>query len=85
MVRGMAKTYAPQGVRLNTVSPGSVDTSMMRVGLSDEELESIVSAIPVGRLATPDEIADIVVFLSSDHARYITGATINVSGGSLMY
>ena len=58
---------------------------MMLSGLTDEALASFVGGIPLGRLAEPDEVAGSVVFLASDHARYITGATINVSGGFLMY
>ena len=58
---------------------------MMVDGLTDEALSSFVAGIPLGRLAQPDELAGSVVFLASDHARYITGATINVSGGFLMY
>ena len=85
MTRGMARTYAQRGVRVNTVSPGGVETSMMLGGLTDEALASFVAGIPLGRLAEPDELAGSVVFLASDHARYITGATINVSGGFLMY
>jgi NAD(P)-dependent dehydrogenase (short-subunit alcohol dehydrogenase family) len=54
-------------------------------GLTEEALASFVAGIPLGRLAQPDELAGTVVFLASDHARYITGATINVSGGFLMY
>jgi NAD(P)-dependent dehydrogenase (short-subunit alcohol dehydrogenase family) len=85
MTRGMARTYAADGVRVNTVSPGGVDTPMMLGGLTDEALASFVAGIPLGRLAEPAELAGTVVFLASDHARYITGATINVSGGFLMY
>ena len=85
MTRGMARTYAPGGVRVNTVSPGGVETPMMVTGLAEEALAGFVDDIPLGRLAQPDEVAGSVVFLASDHARYITGATINVSGGFLMY
>jgi NAD(P)-dependent dehydrogenase (short-subunit alcohol dehydrogenase family) len=85
MARGMARTYAADGVRVNTVSPGGVNTPMMLGGLTDEGLASFVAGIPLGRLAEPSELAGTVVFLASDHARYITGATINVSGGFLMY
>jgi NAD(P)-dependent dehydrogenase (short-subunit alcohol dehydrogenase family) len=85
MTRGMARTYAPSGVRVNTVSPGGVETPMMLSGMTDEALAGFVASIPLGRLAQPDELAGSVVFLASDHARYITGATINVSGGFLMY
>ena len=58
---------------------------MMLTGLTDEALAGFVGGIPIGRLAQPDEVAGSVVFLASDHAKYITGATINVSGGFLMY
>jgi NAD(P)-dependent dehydrogenase (short-subunit alcohol dehydrogenase family) len=85
MTRGMARTYAPSKVRVNTVSPGGAETPMMLGGLNEEALASFVAGIPLGRLAQPDEVAGAVVFLASDHARYITGATINVSGGFLMY
>jgi len=85
MTRGMARTYAPDGIRVNTVSPGGAETPMMVGGMTDEAMSSFVSNIPLGRLAEPDEIAGAVLFLASDHARYITGATINVSGGFLMY
>jgi NAD(P)-dependent dehydrogenase (short-subunit alcohol dehydrogenase family) len=85
MTRGMARTYAASGVRVNTVSPGGVDTPMMVDGLTEEALADFVASIPLGRLAEPDELAGSVVFLASDHARYITGATINVTGGFLMY
>lgn len=85
MTRGMARTYAAAKVRVNTVSPGGVETPMMLGGLSEEALASFVAGIPLGRLAKPDELAGAVVFLASDHARYITGATLNVSGGFLMY
>lgn len=85
MVRGMARTYAPHQVRVNAVSPGGVDTPMMLGGMTDEALAGFVAGIPLGRLAQPDELATSVVFLASDQARYITGATLNVSGGFLMY
>jgi NAD(P)-dependent dehydrogenase (short-subunit alcohol dehydrogenase family) len=85
MTRGMARTYAPDGVRVNTVSPGGADTPMMLEGLTSEGLAGFLAGIPLGRLADPAEVAGSVVFLASDHARYITGATLNVSGGFLMY
>ena len=85
MCRGLARTYAKDGITVNSVSPGAVDTSMMRGGLTDEQLEASIAMIPLGYMAEPDDLAGTVVFLASDHARYITGATINVSGGWLMY
>jgi NAD(P)-dependent dehydrogenase (short-subunit alcohol dehydrogenase family) len=85
MSRGLARTLAPDGITVNTVSPGAADTSMMRSGMTDEGLAEFVKMIPLGRMAAPSEVASSVLFLSSDLARYITGATINVSGGQLMY
>ena len=85
MCRGLARTYAKDGITVNSVSPGAVDTPMMRGGLTDEQLQASIDMIPMGYMADPDQLAGTVVFLASDHASYITGATINVSGGWLMY
>jgi NAD(P)-dependent dehydrogenase (short-subunit alcohol dehydrogenase family) len=85
MSRGLARTYGPDGILVNCVSPGAVDTPMLRDGMTDQALESFRAQIPLGRFAAPEELAGAVVFLASDHASYITGATLNVSGGQLMY
>jgi NAD(P)-dependent dehydrogenase (short-subunit alcohol dehydrogenase family) len=85
LTRGLARSFAPTGVRVNAVSPGGVDTPMMRSGMTDEAMAGFVSMIPLGRLAEPDELAGSVLFLASDASRYLTGTVINVSGGQLMY
>lgn len=85
MSRGLARTYAKDGITVNVVSPGGVDTPMMTANQTEEQLRGFVELIPVGRLATPEEIAGAVVFLASEQGRYITGTTLNVSGGQLMY
>jgi NAD(P)-dependent dehydrogenase (short-subunit alcohol dehydrogenase family) len=85
MSRGLARTLARDGIRVNTVAPGIVDTPLLRSGLDDEGVSAQIDTVPLGRLAEPDEIASAVVFLSSDKASYVTGATLNVSGGQLMY
>ena len=85
MSRGLARTYGPDGILVNCVAPGAVDTPMLREGMSDEALEAFRAQIPLGRFAAPREVAGAVVFLASDHASYITGAVLNVSGGQLMY
>lgn len=85
MTRGLARTYAGDGITVNAVSPGGVDTPMMTANQTEEQLRPFLELIPVGRLATPVEIAGAVVFLASKQASYITGATLNVSGGQLMY
>ena len=85
MTRGLARTYAADGIRVNAVAPGLVDTPMIHDDLPAAVLQGLVDQVPVGRLATPEEVAPAVVFLASDHAVYITGTTLNVSGGWLMY
>jgi NAD(P)-dependent dehydrogenase (short-subunit alcohol dehydrogenase family) len=85
LTRGLARTYAEDGITVNAVSPGAADTAMMRSGLTDAQVQGYVQSIPLGRMAAPSELAGTVLFLASDHASYITGATINVSGGWLMY
>lgn len=85
MSRGLARALAPDGIRVNTVAPGAVDTDMMRSGLSADDMNAFVETIPLGRMAHPSEMAGLVVFLCSDHGRYITGATVNATGGQIMY
>lgn len=85
MSRGLARTLAPQGIRVNTVAPGFVDTPMMRSGLTDAQLQASVEQVPWGRMAEPEEVADTVAFLIGRDSRYMTGATLNVTGGQLMY
>ena len=68
MSRGLARTWAPDGITVNTVSPGAADTPMMREGLTEEALEAFISTVPLGRMAEPDEVASAVIFLASDHA-----------------
>lgn len=85
MTRGLARTFGPHGITVNSVSPGQVRTPMLMKDLPPEVYESMRQATPLGYVAEPEELAGTVVFLASDHARYITGAVINVSGGFLMY
>jgi len=85
MTRGLARTFGAHQITVNTVSPGQVHTPMLMNGLSPEVYESMKKQTPLGYVAEPEELAGPVVFLASDHAKYITGSTINVSGGFLMY
>jgi NAD(P)-dependent dehydrogenase (short-subunit alcohol dehydrogenase family) len=85
MSRGLARTYGAHGITVNTVAPGQVSTPMLHDGLDPEVLEALKRQTPLGYVAEPEELAGPVVFLASDHARYISGATLNVSGGFLMY
>lgn len=85
MTRGLARTYGPYQITVNSVAPGQARTGMLMEGLSPEVLDAMTKATPLGRVAEAEEIAGTVVFLASDHAGFITGATINISGGFLMY
>jgi 3-oxoacyl-[acyl-carrier protein] reductase len=72
-------------VRVNTVSPGGVDTTMLREGQDDVAMKNFISMIPMGRLAEPNEMVGAVIFLASDASSYMTGTLLNLSGGQLMY
>lgn len=85
MTRGLARTLARDAITVNAVSPGAADTAMMRSGMDEAGLAAVAAQIPLGYMAQPSQLAGTVLFLASDHAGYITGATINVSGGWLMY
>ncbi len=85
MTRGLARCLGPHRITVNCVSPGQAHTPMLMTDLKPEIYETMRAQTPLGYVAEPEEIAGPVVFLASDHARYITGSTINVSGGFLMY
>jgi len=85
LTRGLARSYGPHGVLVNCVAPGVIDTPMLRDGTSDEALERLRASVPLGRIGTAEEVAGVVLFLASRHASYMSGATLNVSGGQLAY
>lgn len=85
MSRGLARSFAPDGVRVNVVAPGGVDTVMLHGGQGADAVKSFVDMIPLGRLAEPEEMAGPVLFLSSHASSFMTGALLNVSAGQLMY
>jgi NAD(P)-dependent dehydrogenase (short-subunit alcohol dehydrogenase family) len=75
---------APFHINVNSVSPGSIDTEMVRENSTPEHMALEAAKIPLGRLGSPEDIADLVHFLASDEASYITGATVDINGGDLM-
>jgi len=85
MTRGLARSLAKDRITVNAVSPGAADTAMMRSGMDDAALAATIAQIPLGYMAEPSDLVGAVIFLASSHASYVTGATINVSGGWLMY
>jgi len=80
----LAQEAARKGVTVNTISPGYIATEMV-MSIKPEVREQIVSGIPVGRLGKPEEVADLVGFLASDSAGFITGADIAINGGQHMF
>lgn len=84
MTKGLAKELAPHGIRVNAVSPGSVDNDFHKRFSTREVLDRVVAMTPAGRLATNEDIAGVIVFLCSSAAGFIHGQTIEVNGGMLM-
>jgi len=84
LTRYTAREYGPYGINVNSICPGLVETPMIREEATQKRLDHWLEQIPLGRFADPVEAADLVLFLASDQARYITGATIDFNGGSLL-
>jgi len=82
--KSLAQEVVRKGVTVNAISPGYVETDMV-MAIREDVRQKIVSEIPAGRLAMPDEIADAVAFLVSEKAAYITGTNLAVNGGLHMY
>ena len=81
--KSLARELSSRNINVNAVSPGFIDTDMTKA-LSDDQIESLTKNIPLGRIASPDEVSSVVAFLLSDDSSYITGENINVNGGLYM-
>jgi NAD(P)-dependent dehydrogenase (short-subunit alcohol dehydrogenase family) len=89
---GLAAAFGPRGVRVNAINPGGTLTTRMQEGLAaearmtgktpDDLLAAQQARIPLRRLATPEEIAEVALFLASDRARYVTGVIVPMDGGA---
>ncbi|WP_421981192.1 SDR family NAD(P)-dependent oxidoreductase [Roseibium sp.] len=83
----MGRDHAHQGIRINAVCPNEVDTPMLRTGFErrgfdpQSAIEELGKTVPLGRVARPDDIAEVVLFLASDAARYMCGSLVEVNGG----
>lgn len=84
ITKGLAKELAPKGIRVNAVSPGTVDNDFHAQFSNRQILDSVVAMTPAGKLGTNEEVADTIVFLCSHAARYIHGQTIEINGGMFM-
>jgi 3-oxoacyl-(acyl-carrier-protein) reductase len=83
MSRALARELGSRNITVNCVAPGLIDTDMTRA-LDDRQKESILGAIPLGRLGSPDDVAAAVAFLASAGAAYVTGTTLHVNGGMFL-
>ena len=83
MSRSLARELGPRNINVNCVAPGFIETDMTKE-ISDGNEDFLASQIPLGRLGKPNEIAEVVNFLASDRANYITGQTLHVNGGLYM-
>ncbi|MCD6472785.1 3-oxoacyl-ACP reductase FabG [Candidatus Aerophobetes bacterium] len=81
LTKSLARIYSKDGITVNAIAPGLVATDMSQNELNTEAGKKKAASIPIGRIATAKEIANVVAFLASDEASYITGQTINVNGG----
>lgn len=84
LTKSSALALAEHGIRVNAVGPGSIDTAMLAgVNANPEAMKTVMSRTPMQRIGTPKEIGDVVAFLASEKASYVTGETIYVDGGRL--
>lgn len=84
LTRAAAKELASDGITVNAVCPGLIDTEMVQTNVTAERLEHYRTSFPIQRLGRPDEVAQLIGFLASEAAGYITGAAFDINGGDLM-
>jgi NAD(P)-dependent dehydrogenase (short-subunit alcohol dehydrogenase family) len=84
LTRAAAKELGPYGITVNAVCPGLIDTELTRENASPTDLAAYARGFPIQRLGQPVEVADLICFLASDQAGYITGASLDINGGDLM-
>lgn len=85
LAKAMARELGPDGIRVNCVTPGLIQTDITGGMLTDETKVEIAKGIPLGRLGTAEDVAGIYLFLASDLSQYVTGAVIDVNGGMLIH
>lgn len=84
LTRSMALALAPHGIRVNAIAPGITDTAQPRFQFSESEMIEQSNQVPLGAMAQPGDIADIIVFLASDASRFMTGELVHANGGLYM-
>jgi 3-oxoacyl-[acyl-carrier protein] reductase len=83
LTKTVARELAPRGVTVNAVAPGFIETAMT-AELSDKVKEAMLAQIPLGRMGQPEDVAEVVAFLASEEASYVTGQVIHINGGMYM-
>lgn len=84
LTRHLAREWTSHGITVNAVSPGIIKTPMVDLNIEVSELARVLSSIPSRRLGDPEEVADLICFLASDEASYITGTNVDIHGGELI-
>jgi NAD(P)-dependent dehydrogenase (short-subunit alcohol dehydrogenase family) len=82
LAKSMARELAPEGIRVNAIAPSMIDTDIFQGQLSAERREQVRQSIPMGRLGRAGDVAGVCLFLASDLSSYVTGAVVDVNGGS---
>jgi NAD(P)-dependent dehydrogenase (short-subunit alcohol dehydrogenase family) len=84
MTRAMAVELSPNGIRVNCVAPGFIETKMSAKALNDDpqRKQKVLSRTPMGKLGLPEDVAEAILYLSSDAAKYLTGVILPVDGGN---
>lgn len=85
LTRGLARKYGPAGITVNVISPGQIDTPMQHRDNDPAVVQAATAACPLGRMGRPEEVARVALFLASDSASFVSGATVTVSGAATMY
>ena len=84
LTRAAAKELGVYGITVNAVCPGLFDTELTRANATQERLDAVSQTFPIARLGRPEEVAELICFLASESAGYLTGASFDINGDSLM-
>jgi NAD(P)-dependent dehydrogenase (short-subunit alcohol dehydrogenase family) len=84
LTRASAKELGKFGITVNAICPGMIDTELTRENAADDQLQRLAASYPVPRLGTAEEVADLICFVASEEAGYLTGTSIDINGGDLM-
>lgn len=86
MTKTLALELAKDGIRVNVVAPGAIETDLnIDLQTDKNELENVLKRVPIGRIGKPEEVANVVEFIASDKASYVTGSSFVVDGGMTLY